>query len=92
MYDDRPCVALIVVGHWLQTREMQESDAEAAVLLEWSEWAPKNLPNRPRPTMVDVQMFFAHLQTGKPHLLSFEATEDKRQVVHGWLLRRGFVA
>jgi hypothetical protein len=71
---------------------MQESDAEAAVLLEWSEWAPKNLPNRPQPTRADAGMFFAHLQTEKPHLLEFETGSDKAQVVHGWLLRRGFVS
>jgi hypothetical protein len=71
---------------------MQESDAEAAVLLEWTDWAPKTLPNVPRPTRLDAQMFFVHLQTEKPHLLSFDAAGDKWLVVHDWLLSRGFVA
>jgi len=76
----------------VQIRDMQESDAEAAVLLEWTEWAPKNLPNTPQHTRADAQMFFAHLQTEKPHLLTFDAAGDKWLVVHGWLLSRGFVA
>jgi hypothetical protein len=86
-----PDAALIIAGDRSQISEMQEVDAEAAVLLEWSEWAPKNLPNRPRPTRADAERFFAYLQTEKPHLLSFEAHGDKWQVVHGWLQTRGFV-
>ena len=70
---------------------MRESDAETAVILEWSRWAPRNFPNRPELTKADAQMFFAYLQTEKPHLLAFETTRDKSQVVHGWLLRRSFV-
>jgi hypothetical protein len=71
---------------------MQGSDAEAAVLLEWTHWVPKNLPGVTRPTTADARMFFVHLQTERPDLLLFDAAGDKWLVVHGWLQSRSLVA
>lgn len=72
--------------------KMREADSERAVLIEWSNWAPRNCPNRPQLERADALMFFAYLQTEKPQLLSFQSSRDKWTVVHGWLLSRGLVA
>jgi hypothetical protein len=36
-------------------------------------------------------LFFTHLQEKKPGLLNLRSPGDKRQTVHGWLLREGRV-
>jgi hypothetical protein len=42
-------------------------------------------------TTADVSAFAAELEQNQPDLFSFESTEDKLQVVKGWLLDAGLI-
>jgi hypothetical protein len=60
-----------------------------AIIHEWDNWAalhPDDLKS-PHASM----LFFTHLQEKKPGLLNLRSPGDKRQTVHGWLLREGRV-
>ena len=70
---------------------MEQSRAKGWIIVEWPRWKAKNIPDKERPTATDGLSFFADLQTERPDLLDFEYQGDKWQIVHAWLLEKGFV-
>ena len=70
---------------------MEQSKAKGWVIVQWPRWKAKNIPDKERPTATDGLSFFADLQTERPDLLDFEYQGDKWQIVHAWLLEKGFV-
>jgi hypothetical protein len=69
---------------------MTKEEARRAILSEWRSWVKaQNLKN---PTGTDGHIFYRFLRRERDDLLSFKAKGDKWQVLHGWLLRAGFVS
>lgn len=62
---------------------MTKDEAKRAVLREWPGWLRANPSDAPSGR--DALLFFQHLEATRPDLLSFRASGDKWQVVHGWL-------
>lgn len=63
-------------------------EARRAVIQEWGVWSQ----GKDDPKAMGGMVFFNHLQNERPGLLEFKAgTQDKWQVVHGWLLRARLV-
>jgi hypothetical protein len=62
-----------------------------AVMRAWGEWAKLHPVDATKSTA--GMLFFAYLRNERPDLLDFKAgTQDKWQLVHGWLRRDGRVA
>ena len=70
---------------------MNIADAELEIVKEWHVWR-KQLPAEGVPTGTDGLVFYGHLTTARPDLLSFRCSGDKWQRVHGWLLHRRCVS
>ena len=69
---------------------MKREQAKMQIYLEWSRWLKKN-PDITDPCGNDGFVFYAYLQTQRPHLLNFRSKKDKWQDVHCWLLNRRLV-
>ena len=70
---------------------MNIADAELEIMKEWHVWRAQ-LPAEVMPTGTDALVFYGHLRSAQPYLLSFRCSGDKWQRVHGWLLRRRHVS
>jgi hypothetical protein len=69
---------------------MTKDEARREILREWKSWITKENEN---PTGLVGLRFFGVLQKERGYLLDFRsASADKWQVVHGWLLRAGYVS
>jgi hypothetical protein len=42
-------------------------------------------------TSVESSVFFGEIEQNHPDLLSFESSDDKRQLVNGWLMDSGLI-
>ena len=71
---------------------MKKDEAKQLILREWSDWWSRNRGNKGPATGTDGLIFFGHIQSEKPHLLSFRAHDDPWQTVHGWLLSEKLVS
>lgn len=71
---------------------MKVADAEREILAAWRKWRADTLPPDRKPTGTDALLFYGHLQSEKPHLLTFAFRGDKWQRVHGWLLSNSEVS
>ncbi|MCH7776527.1 MAG: hypothetical protein IH878_08320 [Gemmatimonadetes bacterium] len=70
---------------------MRQVEAEFLILHEWEGWRANNLTPGERASGTDGLAFFVFLQSEKPDLLDFRCRGDKWQIIHAWLLRKGFV-
>jgi hypothetical protein len=69
---------------------MTQAEAKRLILTEWHSWVTAT--NRTNANGRDGLMFFGFLQKEHGHLLTFKASGDKWQVIHGWLLRANLVS
>jgi hypothetical protein len=69
---------------------MIKEDARRQILAQWPAWAKAN--NVEQGTGRDALLFFNFIQDKRPDLLVFDGSDDKWQVVHGWLLNRRLVS
>ena len=69
---------------------MTKGEARVHIIAEWQEWT--NRHKVVAANGVRGLMFFGYLQRERPHLLAFTSSGDNWQVVHGWLLKAGFVS
>lgn len=63
---------------------MTKEDARIKIVAQWPKWAKAN--NVEQGTGGDAMLFFNFIQDKRPDLLTFRSSDDKWQVVHGWLL------
>ena len=68
---------------------MTKDEAKPLVIREWDSWATEHLQPDQEGSGTDGLAFFVNLQSERPDLLMFEATGDRWQTVHGWLLQEG---
>jgi hypothetical protein len=62
---------------------MTREEARRAILNEWNSWVKaEDVKN---PTGTDALLFYQFLVSERDHLLRFKASDDKWQVVYGWL-------
>lgn len=71
---------------------MKIGDAEREIIAEWHQWRARTLSAVDKPTGNDAFVFFGYLGSERPELLGFQGSGDKWQIIHGWLLRRGYVS
>jgi hypothetical protein len=65
---------------------MSKEEARRAVLSEYDSWAKKHPDDA---SIMGGFLFFRYLQTDRSDLLDFRAvSDDKWQIVHGWLRDR----
>jgi hypothetical protein len=69
--------------------KLDNPPAKWPVIQEWDAWSKLNPKDA---GMMNGMLFFIHLQSNRPSLLSFKSKGDKWQTVHGWLLRERRVA
>jgi hypothetical protein len=66
---------------------MKQDEARRRILAEWPSWSA----TESEPTRMNGLMFYAFLQSERPHLLEFRSSGDRWQYVHIWLKREGLV-
>ena len=69
---------------------MTPAEAKMRILAEWRTWIGHRQAADSH-TTAEVSTFVAELEQNQPDLFSFESTEDKLQVVKGWLLDAGLI-
>ena len=69
---------------------MTQDEARRDILREWLAWVAAN--NVTNANGTHGFLFFGFLQKERGHLLTFKASGDKWQVVHGWLLQAQLVS
>jgi hypothetical protein len=69
---------------------MTNEDARKQILAQWPAWAKVN--NVEQGTRLDALVFFSFNQDKRPDLLRFGGSDDKWQLVHGWLLNGRLVS
>jgi hypothetical protein len=69
---------------------MTQGEAKMRILAEWRTWVGhRQLPDSN--TNEDASVFFGEIEQNHPDLLSFETSEDKRQLVSRWLVDAGLI-
>jgi hypothetical protein len=69
---------------------MTQGEAKMRILAEWRTWVGhRHLTDSH--TSADAAVFFGEIEQNRPDLLSFESSEDKRQLVSGWLIDAGLI-
>jgi hypothetical protein len=69
---------------------MTQGEAKMRILAEWRTWVGhRQLPDSN--TNEDASVFFGEIEQNHPDLLSFETSEDKRELVNRWLLDAGLI-
>jgi hypothetical protein len=69
---------------------MTPAEAKMRIFAEWRTWIGHRQATDSH-TTADVSAFVAELEQNQPDLVSFESTEDKLQVIKGWLLSAGLI-
>lgn len=73
-------------------RKKQDTEEKRAVIREWDRWVTDHVPAYRKATGDDGMAFFNYLNREHPSLLDFKTKiSDKRQAIHGWLIREGKV-
>ena len=70
---------------------MNRREAEAHIVREFEAWVKRTGAPGTLPSGTEALVFYAYLESERPHLLKFSYPGDRWQVVHGWLRRRGLV-
>jgi hypothetical protein len=69
---------------------MTPAEAKMRILAEWRTWVGhRQLADSH--TSAESSVFFGEIQQNHPDLLSFESSEDKRQLVNRWLVDAGLI-
>jgi hypothetical protein len=69
---------------------MTQGEAKMRILAEWRTWiGHRQLPDSN--TSADASVFFEEIEQNRPDLLSFETSEDKRELVNRWLVDAGLI-
>lgn len=69
---------------------MSQPEAKIRILAERRTWiGHRQLPDSN--TGADASVFFREIEQNRPDLLSFETSEDKRQLVNRWLVDAGLI-
>ncbi len=69
---------------------MTPGEAKMRILAEWRIWIGHRMAADSH-TKAEVSEFVAETEQNHPDLLSFESSDDKLQVVKGWLLDAGLI-
>jgi hypothetical protein len=69
---------------------MTPAEAKMRIFAEWRTWIGHRQAADSH-TTAEVSAFVAELEQNKPDLFSFESTEDKLEVVKGWLGNVGLI-
>jgi hypothetical protein len=69
---------------------MTQAEAKMRILAEWRTWVGHRQAADSH-TSAESSVFFGEIEQNRPDLLSFESSDDKRQLVNGWLMEAGLI-
>lgn len=70
---------------------MSPDEAKILILAQWRKWAGDR-PVEGGHTATDAETFYRDLEIDHPHLLDFESTGTKLEVIEGWLVDEGLIS
>jgi hypothetical protein len=69
---------------------MTPAEAKMRILAEWRTWVGHQ-QSADSHTTAESSVFFREIEQNHPDLLSFDSSEDKRQLVNEWLVHAGLI-
>ena len=69
---------------------MTQAEAKMRILAEWRTWVGHRQVTDSQ-TSADSSVFFGEIEQNRPDLLSFESSDDKRQLVKRCLVDAGLI-
>jgi hypothetical protein len=69
---------------------MTQAEAKMRILAEWRTWVGHRQVTDSH-TSADSSVFFGEIEHNQPDLLSFESSDDKRQLLKRWLVDAGLI-
>jgi hypothetical protein len=69
---------------------MTQAEAKMRILAEWRTWVGHREVADSH-TGAESSVFFGEIEQNHPDLLSFESSDDKRQLIKRWLVDAGLI-
>ena len=69
---------------------MTQAEAKMRILAEWRTWVGHREVADSH-TGAKSSVFFGEIEKNHPDLLSFESSDDKRQLIKRWLVNAGLI-
>jgi hypothetical protein len=73
---------------------MTQAEAKMRILAEWRTWVGHRQladSHTSAESSAESSVFFGEIEQNPPNLLSFESSDDKRQLVNRWLVDAGLM-
>lgn len=82
--------SIVSVEAAMSDHPMSPAEAKMRILAEWRTWVGHRQAATPHGG-ADASEFFRWVEENHPDLLSFESSDDKRQLVKRWLVDAGLI-